>query len=310
MRFVPIAQDGNCMYRAVGQSYHAITTGALASPAAETSMATNLRHMVAEYVQAHPSVVLNTPEYVIFEHRPVDARALVHHLVREIKGGRWGENLELGILQHVLRHPIKVYHPDGKTFWHGLPIPEENTNIQHAEPICVVYHGDVHYDGLVPDDTRNPSNSTSHPKTHPRTPSLKIAKTHVATPSKPSLSDSEAKAFHHKLHRNVYIDSLKGLGANQTVLNWARNLPLQDLKNLHANQRGNMLHALSHGDPEKRAYHSARNKRAFMLHNLEARRNYAEAMGHPVPTLTPDQHSKLVNYARIMHLHRHHNAVK
>jgi hypothetical protein len=114
------------------------------------------------------------------------------------------------------------------------------------------------------------------------------------------LSDSEARALHHKLHRNVYLNSLRYLGANKAVLNMARNFSLPDLKRFHASQRADMVHALAKGDPVKMVVHDARDKHAFMLQNLEARREYAEATGAPVPSLTAQQRANLARHAKVI----------
>ena len=287
MKLVKVRGDGNCMYRAVGQAYQALTTGALAPRAAENAMASELRAMVAEYIRNHPKIVEGTHQFLL---RPPSNRrstaTFAKNMAAEVDGGRWGEELELTVLQTLLRHPIKVYDEDGATFLHD--VFSVNALDRGKEPLRVAYEGGLHYNALVPDATKN----AAAPRT-PRTPSPPPKKRNT-------LPESEAKALHHKLHRNVYLSSLAGLGANREVLALAKSLSLPELRQLHASQRANMVRALAGGDPIKKTYHDAMNKRQFMLRNLEARREYAEAVNAPAPTLTAAQQAKVESYTRVI----------
>ena len=206
MRLVVVAGDGNCLYRAVAQGYHAIHNGTLAPLLWETRYAQELRHHVAEYIRARPT------EFAPFEvyegtTRP-DNATVTGRLADAIQGGRWGENQEVSVLQRILGHPIKVYvkRSDGTTFQHAIPVPE-HSNFEHAKPICLCMHMNqnkktmiwygVHYDALVPDGTRNADQ---------------------APPRKTDIID-----LVHKAH----ADSLHSLGIPRES---TRQIPTEDLK--------------------------------------------------------------------------------
>jgi hypothetical protein len=153
MRLVEIADDGNCMFRAIAQADNVLTTGQLLSKKGETTVAKLLREMVGEYVVEHPERVASTNFYDFYE-------GVVHHTMQQYKEfiprylkwlhqkpASWGEERELNILADILDVGITLYTPDGRLY------PTLASHPERARQVALRFTPELHYDLLVPDDT-------------------------------------------------------------------------------------------------------------------------------------------------------------
>jgi hypothetical protein len=232
MNVMRVEGDGNCMFRAVAQSRSVADTGRFLSVRDETRQARVLRTQVAVFIKNNPVVLEFSHEYYPGGRSLVQlAKARANRIMRNKV---WGEELELRVLSHLLHRVFCLYNTNGTRFLHTVDSIFRGNRTQTLPPLSLAYSGGLHYDAMRP--TSSPTSSSNGAVSNMRVLSSSGNSGHFSV--------SEANAFRNKQYKIVYIQSLRHLHADPTIINYARKQTLKNVMNLHRNVRPGLLSAM------------------------------------------------------------------
>lgn len=267
MNVMRVEGDGNCMFRAVAQSRSVTDTGRFLSARDETRQARVLRTQVAIFIKNNPVVLEFSHEYY------PGGRSLVQlakaRATRIMRNKVWGEELELRVLSHLLHRVFRLYNTNGTRFLHTVDSIFHGNRTLILPPLSLAYSGGLHYDAMRP--ISSPTSSSNGAVSNMRVLSSSGNSGHFSV--------SEANAFRNKQYKIVYIQSLRHLRADPTIINYARKQTLKNVMNLHRNVRPGLLSAMKNrGSNAKNVNYNALNAGYTANAMEEAHKNVAHEL--------------------------------